>query len=186
MKLPELSEILKERKKLGLMQTELAKKANVSQSLIARIESNTVDPRYSNVAQIFRALDELKGKEIAAGEIMTKKVVGIQIGNKIEKAVKKMKQYGVSQMPVYGGDAVVGAISEEAILDQISKGVDGKILSLEPVENYMDEAFPTMSPETPLSVISALLEYNTAVMVMEKGKAKGIITKADMLKVVHG
>jgi predicted transcriptional regulator len=49
----------------------------------------------------------------------------------------------------------------------------------------MEDAFPTVKPETPVSVVSALLEHNTAVLVSEKGKVKGIITKADILKMVH-
>jgi predicted transcriptional regulator len=39
--------------------------------------------------------------------------------------------------------------------------------------------------DTPLTTISALLEHNTAVLVMERNNLKGIITNADLLKVVH-
>jgi predicted transcriptional regulator len=168
-----------------LTQAELAKRAGVSQSLVARIEAGTVDPRYSKVAGIFRALDELKEREVSAAEIMTKDVVGVQTTVRIEGVTKKMKTYCVSQMPVYDGDAIVGSISEAVIIDQIGRGVDGKLLSSNPVKDYMEDAFPTVKPETPVSVVSALLEHNTAVLVSEKGKVKGIITKADILKMVH-
>ena len=185
MQLPDLGEIARERRKLGLTQADLAVKAGVSQSLIARIEAGTVDPRYSNVVGVFTALDELKGREVAAREIMTKNVVGLQVDNTMEKAAAKMKEKGVSQMPVFDGDSIVGSISEKTILDQIARGVDGKTLSNEKVSAYMDAAFPTVNPETPLSVLSALLEYNTAVIVQDKGATKGIITNADLLKMIH-
>ena len=186
MELPSINDVGRRRKKLGLTQHELARRAGVSQSLVARIENGAVDPRYSKVAGIFRALDELKDREVSADEIMTKDVVGIQTTVRMGDVTKKMKTYGVSQMPVYDGDAIVGSISETAILDQIDSGVDGKVLSSNTVQEYMEDAFPTVKPETPVSVVSALLEHNTAVIVSEKGKVKGIITKADVLKMVHG
>jgi predicted transcriptional regulator len=185
MELPNLGEISKRRRKLGLTQTELAKKAGVSQSIIARIEAGTVDPRYSKVFSIFRAFDELKEKEVTAEEIMTKDVVGVQTTMKVGDAAKKMNKYGVSQIPVYDGDVIVGSLSEGLILDQIGRGIDARTLSNSPAGDFMEDASPTVNPETPLSVISALLEHNTAVIVLEKGNVRGIITKADVLKVVH-
>lgn len=185
MQLPPLTEIEKLRRRLGLTQTELADKAGVSQSLIARLEADTVDPRYSKVAQIFRALDELKGKEVEARQIMTKNVVGIQANASIEYAATKMKKHNVSQMPVFDGDKAVGSFTEKVVLDLISKGIDAKAFSKEETATHMEDIFPTVKPETPLSVVSALLEHNNGVLVAEQGKNVGIITKADLLKVVH-
>ena len=53
MELMDLSEIKRLRGKLGITQSELAKRAGVSQALIARIENKSVDPRYSKVVDIF-------------------------------------------------------------------------------------------------------------------------------------
>lgn len=186
MELPSLTEIERRRKALGLTQTELAGKAGVSQSLIARVEAGSVDPRYTKVSRIFRALEEFKDREVCARDIMSLEVVGVQKTVSMENASGKMKEYEVSQMPVYEGDAIVGSISERVILDQISRGVDTRQFSSSPVSDYMEAAFPTVGPETPLSVVSALLEYNTAVVVQEMGQTRGVITKADLLKVVHG
>ncbi len=186
MQLPELSEIGRLREKLGLTQSELAKKSGVSQSLIARIEAGDIDPGYSNVARIFRALSELEDIEITAKEIMTPRVHGIQLGNTMETAAKKMKKHDVSQMPVFDGDRIVGSISERVILDQITRGMDASDLSRKKVDDYLEGAFPTVSPETPLSSVSALLEHNSAVIVLEKGIPRGIITNSDLLKMVHG
>ena len=92
MRLPDLTEIEKHRKKLELTQTALAKKAGVSQSLIARIEAGTVDPRYSKVSRVFSALAKIEKKEIRAEELMTKKVVGAQTQDTIEDVVKRREQ----------------------------------------------------------------------------------------------
>ena len=185
MQLPPLTEIEKLRKKHRLTQTELAKKANVSQSLIARAEEGTVDPGYNKVAQIFQALDSYKGREVEARDIMTKEVVGIQHTASIEYAAGKMKKHGVSQMPVYDGDNILGSFSEKVILDLLSRGCDAKSFSKEEIGQHMEDAFPTVKPETPLNVLSTLLEHNTGVLVQEHGKTRGIITKADLLKVIH-
>jgi len=183
--LPRITEIVKLRKNLGLTQTELAKKAAVSQSLIARLEAGTVDPRYSKVAQVFLALDSLKGREVEAKLIMSRDVVGIQHTASIEYTAGKMKKTGVSQMPVFDGDKIMGSFSEKVILDLLSRGFDAKAFSQEEVGKHVEDAFPTVKPDTPLTVVSTLLEHNTAVLVQEHGKTVGIITKADLLKVVH-
>ena len=69
-----LNEIKKLRKKYNLNQKELADKAGVSQSLIAKIESGKVEPTFTKAQKIFEALDELREKEeIKAKEIMNTK-----------------------------------------------------------------------------------------------------------------
>jgi predicted transcriptional regulator len=185
MQLPPVTEIGKMRKKLGLTQTELAKKASVSQSLIARLEAGTVDPRYTKVAQIFTALDELRQMEVSAREIMTPGVVGIQGSASIEFAVGKLKKSNLSQMPVFDDERIIGSFSERAILDMLASGLDAKSLSKAEVGDHMEDSFPTVKPQTPLSVLSTLLEHNPAVIVSEHGKTVGIVTKADILKVIH-
>ena len=50
---PKLNEISKKRKILGLTQSELAKLAGVSQSLIAKLESGKIEPSYTKVKTIF-------------------------------------------------------------------------------------------------------------------------------------
>ena len=52
------------RRKLNLTQKQLAKLSGVSQSLIAKIESNRIDPSYSKVVSIFHALEnEMNSKK---------------------------------------------------------------------------------------------------------------------------
>ncbi|VVB52717.1 CBS domain protein [uncultured archaeon] len=182
---PDLKDIERRRKKLGLTQTELAEKAGVSQSLVARIESGSVDPRYNTVVRLFTALEGMKGKEVTAAEIMTGDVVGVQADNPLESAASKMKEFGVSQMPVYDGDQIIGSISERAILAHIASGTKASALSARKTRDIMEDAFPTVRPETPISVLSVLLEHNTAALVTEHGETQGIITNSDLLKVLH-
>ncbi len=52
----ELSEIKHLRKKFGLTQSQLAKLSGVSQSLIAKIEADRIDPTFSKAQKIFEAI----------------------------------------------------------------------------------------------------------------------------------
>ncbi|MBD3260403.1 MAG: CBS domain-containing protein [Candidatus Altiarchaeales archaeon] len=185
MNLPPLSLIHKKRKELGLSQTLLAKKAKVSQSLIARVEAGAVDPRYSKIERIFKALNEYKaGKRIAAN-IMTENVISLKPYDNLRFAAETMKNHAVSQVPVLENNACVGSISEKKILEQLSNTQDVNTLSKEYVKTYMEEAFPQVNLKTPLSAVSPLLEHQQAVIVTEKGGVKGIITKSDLLTVMQ-
>ncbi len=185
MQMPDLERIIMMRKSLGLTQTELAKRAGTSQSLIARIEAGSVDPRYSKVVKIFTALDIGKKKGITAKEIMTTDVVNVQTVDTMRTAVNKMKKHNVSQLPVLEGRNQRGSISEGVIMNQISKGGNIAAISERKVGEYMEEPLPQVNPDTNIGTLSSLLEHSKAVLVTDKGTIRGIVTKADLLKVVR-
>lgn len=184
MKLPSIEEISRLRKKRRMTQTELSKASGVSQSLIARIEAGTVDPSYSKVVRLFNALTSPNKEEITAREIMTKKVVGVDVRDTLGRAIDIMKKYKVSQIPVFEEGKIVGSITESVVMAQIARGANIKTISTKKVEEYMDNPFPAVRPDTSIKTLSSLLEHSKAVLVTEKGKIIGIITKADLLKVV--
>lgn len=184
--LPETDEIEKRRKNLGLTQKALASICGVSQSLIAKIESKKVSPSYYVVKKIFDCLENLEKKnQITAEQIITPKVVYIRKDEKISKAIKLMRKYGYSQLPVFNGRNFIGSVSEKTILDQISKGEKPSEFLSKKIENVMEEAFPTITEKEPLASILVLLQNNHAILVSKKGKVIGIITKADLLKVAR-
>ncbi len=172
----ELSEIKKIRKSLGLTQTELAKKANVSQSLIAKIESDKIDPTFTKTKKIFETLDLLQNKEeIKAEELMNTKIISISPGDSIKESINKMKKYGISQMPVLDGQNVVGLVSESTLLDALMSNKGKKIADI------MEETPPTVSKTASVKVVSNLLRHYPVVLVSESGRLAGLITKADLL-----
>jgi predicted transcriptional regulator len=172
----ELSEIKKIRKTLGLTQTDLAKRANVSQSLIAKIESGKIDPTFTKTKRIFETLNELENKEeIKAEEIMNKKIISVSPEDNIKESVDKMKKFGISQMPVIIDHKMVGLVSESGLLDALI-GEKGKKIS-----DIMEEAPPIVSKTTSVKVISSLLRHYPVVLVSDSGKLTGLITKADLL-----
>ncbi|MDD5112143.1 MAG: CBS domain-containing protein [Candidatus Altiarchaeota archaeon] len=185
MKIPELSEIRKLRKKLGLSQSELAIMAKVSQSLVARVESGDIDPGYSKAASLFSALDSVGKSEVPASEIMSSHVHFVHASDTIEKAAATMKKHEVSQVPVLRKGRIVGSLSESTILNQIASGANAQDLSRRKVSSYAENPLPMISPSTPVTAVSALLESSPAVVVADRGSVLGIVTKADLLKMVH-
>jgi predicted transcriptional regulator len=78
----------------------------------------------------------------------------------------------------------VGSISEKTILRQILAGKDLSQISALPAEEIMEEAFPQIDEDAPLSLISSLLQTYSAVLVSRKGNVVGIVTKADLLRML--
>ena len=183
--LPTPEDIKRLRKKVGLTQTELAKLAGVSQSLIARIEKGTVDPRLSTLRRILEAIKlvEMRAKKAkSARDVMYSPVITIKSNEKVKKAIELMEKYAISQLPVVNDNGVpVGSITESTVLKKLLSGDPEKIFQLK-VEEIMEESFPTITPSTNIKDIQQLiLKKYHAVLVMEKGKIVGIITKIDLI-----
>jgi predicted transcriptional regulator len=183
--LPSIEEVAKKRRITGLTQQKLARLAGVSQSLIAKLESQKIDPSYTKVKAIFDALEKLQTEtEVRADQMLHNKVIGIQKSDPVSKAVQTMAEYGYSQLPVFDGDHAVGSISEKTIIGKVSAGKDLNQVSKLSVGDVMEEAFPQVGEDAPLPLISSLLQVYSAVLISAKGKVVGIVTKADLLKML--
>lgn len=183
--LPALETIATRRRRLGLTQTQLADLAGVSQSYIAKLEARKIEPSYMRVKAIFEALQGLESKrEVRASEIMTKEVVGIQVNDPVSRAVSIMRVHGYSQLPVFDGKRSIGSLSERTIMDIIVNGKDSRSVIEGSVSRVLDEAFPQVGEDAPVSLLTSLLRVYPAVLVSIKGRVVGIVTKADLLKTV--
>lgn len=184
--LPSLKEIERKRKSLGLNQKKLAQLTGVSQSLIAKIESNRINPSYEKAKAIFDILETLERKrDVKASEVMSRKIVGVSKNDTVSKATSIMSKTGFSQLPVFDEGRLVGSVTDKAILNEMLKREDPSEMSSWPVERVMEEAFPRVELSTPISIISSLLQYAPAVLVTEKGEVAGIVTKADLIKIIR-
>lgn len=170
------------RKKIGLSQAELAKKANVSQSLIAKIESGKLDPTFSKARGIFNALNSIAEKDTAtAKDIMQTKIISISINEKVDKIIQKMQKYNISQLPVIDS-YVVGLVSETSILEKVKSGKNIQELT---AKDVMAEAAPMVPETTNLETVSNILKQHPLVIISKHGELSGVITKADLLKKIY-
>ncbi len=176
-----LEDIKTIRAQLGITQAELAYRAKVSQSLIAKIESGLLDPTYNNAKKIFDALSELQGKEdILAKEIMQKNVISITSKTQINEAIKKMKKHEISQLPVIENGKCLGLVSESILLDEIIKGSHER-----KIKDIMKDAPPIVPSKSSVEIISNLLKFFPMVLVSDNGKISGLITKSDVIRNVY-
>ncbi|HLC65514.1 MAG TPA: CBS domain-containing protein [Candidatus Nanoarchaeia archaeon] len=175
----EIAEIKEMRKRLGVSQVELAKLSNVSQSLIAKIESGHVDPAYSKAQKIFSALNSLGGKrEIKAQEIMSRKIISMSPSDSIQESISKMRKFSISQIPVIEDERIVGLVSESILLDALSSSKDPSMH----IRSVMREPPPTISGNASTKIVVELLKfYPIVIVVNENGRMIGIISKADVL-----
>ena len=168
-----------------MSQKQLANFAGVSQSMIAKIESKNISPSYLKTKAIFDTLESIERRnETKAKDICHGKVVGVQAHEQISRAVRIMRDTGFSQLPVFNGEHLVGSLTEKTIIQKLMSSPNPDIVSKREIETIMDDVFPTVNDLTPISMLSALLQYEPAVLVLRRGHVLGIITKADLLKVI--
>lgn len=169
--------IKKLRTEKGLTQKRLAELAGISQAHIAKIEQGKVDPRLSTINKILEVLTEREKRKCK--DIMTKGVIFASPNSKILKVSEIMIAKAISQMPVVDGEKIVGTITEECIIKNLSLNI-----AEEKVKNIMDPPLPTVSEETPVDAIRPLLEKYSGVLVTKGKELVGIITRSDLLKTI--
>jgi predicted transcriptional regulator len=76
---------------------------------------------------------------------------------------------------------VIGVVSETIIIESLISGSNKELL----VKDVMSDAPPLISLNTGESVISSLLKFFSLVVVQDKGKLKGLITRSDFLRKIY-
>ena len=181
--LPDLVELKRMRKIIGLTQAELAQRVGISQSMIAKIENRTLNPSYNVVRRMYQILNSIEHRnQTRAYEIMSP-VIFVETDDSIKHVFELMKKNGISQVPVFSKNGKnMGSVTEQTLLDVLLKGQTLKEIEDEPVEKIMNDVFPVINKEMPLDAVTNLLRFSAAVLITEKGRITGIITKADLLK----
>ena len=94
-------------------------------------------------------------------------------------AVHLMKQEGVSQLPVVEANRLVGILTEEDLLSQLS--YLGQTMQA-PISTFMNRSVPCVEPHTPLSTLQTILSQSgRAVVIDENGTPIQILTKIDLV-----
>jgi cystathionine beta-synthase len=109
-----------------------------------------------------------------------KQLVVVAPNDSVASAFAKMKELGLTQLPVMEGDTIKGSISENLILRLL---VDNPAMKIEEVGKVMNKPFPFVDLKTPVSEISKLIsKENTAVLVKKQTADLAIITEFDLIE----
>ena len=169
----------------GVSELELAENTGLSQPVVSRILRGERELRYDEAKTI---LDHLLGRlssiplKMTASDIATKgeRLMKVYVEESLCEVAKKMFEKGYSQVPIYDGEVLKGALTEISLLKLLlSPKRDLRKLKVKDVEA---QELPVYPHDTPLQTIAqALLEYY-AVLIEKGGKVEGIVTRADFLR----
>jgi predicted transcriptional regulator len=156
-------------------------RAGVSQSLIARIEAGTVDPRLSTLRKIMHVLTAPE-RQKTAKDVMHSPVITVKKTDSVRRAVDLMRRYDISQIPVVHGNRLIGSLQEATIVRRLMQSREPEKVFNSLVEEVMEKPFATVLPTTSLESILELFGHgHPAVLVVDDGKLVGIITKIDII-----
>ncbi|MFH0797915.1 MAG: CBS domain-containing protein [Candidatus Woesearchaeota archaeon] len=167
------------RRKIDLTQSQFAKKAGVSQSLIAKIEAGKIDPTFSKVKKIEDALMKITHEqEAVAKSIMISNVTSVNPNTKTKDIISILNKHAISQVPVIEDGNVRGIVYESNLLEKSAEPHFNSMLA----KDIMAEAPPIVTEETKISVVSSILKFYPILLVSKDGRIAGLITKSDLLK----
>lgn len=183
MHIPTPEELKNRREALGMRQTELAQRAGISQSMVARIEAGNVDPRMSTLNKIVQVLNSAGQQRVTAGTIMHSPVISVRPADPVTLALEIFGKNNISQLPVVEDGVPVGCISESAIM----KAIEQQRLHRDRpavVRDFTEPGFPTVPSDIDIETVMNILQQNHAVLVVEGKTARGVITKHDLISLI--
>jgi predicted transcriptional regulator len=184
LEIPELEELKRWRLRLGLTQSQVARSAGVSQPLIARIERGSVDPRLSTLRAILKALRDAERREVKLKDVMTHPDMSVSSTDTVHSAIQLMREKGFSQVPVVSKGFPVGSLHERTIIHLLSEKRNTEELSKALVGEIMGPPFPMVEPAASTEEVYGMLEDASAVLVVERGKLVGLVSKSDLLNLL--
>jgi len=111
-------------------------------------------------------------------------LVYVQPGDPASDAVALMHRHGVSQLPVAKGEMplaaaeVMGSVSELRLMDLAFGNHDLLDTS---VEEIMSPPLPTIGAGQPVAMAVELLDSNSALLVLDGGRPRSVISSSDVL-----
>ena len=163
--IPKLDTIGRMRIKLGITQKKLASMAGVSTSMINQIESNSCKPSYETARRIFDSLVTLEGSasKKKAGDVCSGDIIKIDINDKLDAAVSKMRKFSISQIPVFNKNALVGLVTEDGIMRHLDS--DGADIKNTVVSSIIEPAPAVVDYNTPTNALVALIRITKCILV---------------------
>ncbi len=128
-----------------------------------------------------RTVGDVLRAKTAAGEIPP--FVVVQTTHKVKDAIGLLHEHRVSQLPVVAPDdpdRVVGSVGERGLL---KRALDGPHLMGSAISDVMEPPFPVVETADPVrEAVELLTGEGQALIVAERGRPLGIVTRTDLLE----
>ncbi len=181
--LPELDSIKKLRLKLDISQKDLAKRCNISASMLNQIERGGAKPSYDTAKRIFEVLESEEFRDQKkAGDICTRNIATLSPTDRVGDAISLLKKHGISQIPIMSRNTCVGLITSDDITNQLEDNSFDMNTRLSRIPRSPP---PIVSVDHPANKLRIHLSISKCVLVSEKGKIIGIITSEDFHKLIE-
>jgi predicted transcriptional regulator len=180
-----LAEIRKRRASLGLSLGELARAVGRSDATISRIERGQIRPSYELVQKILTYLEELESHAtppLRSGDVMKRDVTTVDGISLVGEAARVMEKGGFSQLPVVESGRVTGAVSESSLLRALAQPNGRRVR----VRDVQEEPYPQVGENFPADLLASILTRYPAVLVLDRGELKGIVTRIDLIRGLRG
>ena len=181
MEVPTGKHIRRWRKSLELTQFQLSELSGVAQSIIAKVETEAVDPRSSTLRKIVTALSRFESPEKlhTVGDIMVTNVKALHLQDSVQTAIDRMVQGDISQLPVISEKGnILGIVSESSVLQ---KGAHRTGL----VEQVMDRNPPVIDIGLSVSEARRRLVEEEALLVTENELLVGLVSRMDLVNALR-
>ena len=179
-----LEELKCRRKRAGITQEELAIRSGFSQSLIARIESEDVNPSLSTVNRIYDTIRNKQEESSVAKTIMTGRVISIGKNESVKKAIDMMRKNKISQLPVVEKNMVIGSITDKGLIAKLNREKDKEGFKGRKVVSVMEKAFPEVKEDADIASITELLEKHPTIIVKKNKRMVGMICSSDLFDLI--
>ena len=124
-------------------------------------------------------LDVKTFKDVTMGR-GSKRLISISADQTVLEAIELMKKYDIENIPVFEGDANLGAISESGLFTRILNNPD---IKADKVSTVMEKAYPEVAFDTPVERLSSFInKENGAVLSKDESGSYHIVTKYDIIQ----
>ena len=177
------------RRRVGLTQSQLAARVEISQSLIARIERGQVNPSVETLRRILEVIEQERQvhsrlRDLLKWKRQTSKLpplIWVAPTDKVRRAVLLMRRFGISQLPVLRNRAPVGSVYERTIIRHLVLAGANTVFSRS-IQEIMEAPFPAVEMDERIeAAFDQMASGVEAILAMDHGRPVGVVTKIDMI-----
>jgi cystathionine beta-synthase len=108
-------------------------------------------------------------------------IITARLGEPIDHVIGKMKEHGISQLPVIHNCELIGMITENDLVQPL---LEGRKRPTEPIDDLVEQAYTAVSPADPIDVLPEIFSGGNTALVVENGALRGVLTKIDLISFV--